>query len=252
MNEKEWKLFNDLLLEVYYSKDIQTFGKKCLSLIKLFISYDQGHFVVLDVNGKINESASVFENVDDQRREEYVKHYFDADYLTYLYSFSKTMCYRDTDILSDENRMNSEMYINFIKPQNLDLGCGMIIMQDGKVRALFNLLRNTGKPDVSNHEMEILEIFKLHFEKNILYYVDLPSEDLRIKRKKQIADKIHLSEREQEIVELIIEGYSNNEVSKRLHITTATVKKHLSNIYEKTGVNRRIQLVNLWNTQNEN
>ena len=52
-----------------------------------------------------------------------------------------------------------------------------------------------------------------------------------------------LSKREVEILRLIGEGLSNQEISDRLVITLHTVKKHSSNIFEKLGVNSRTQAV---------
>jgi LuxR family maltose regulon positive regulatory protein len=52
-----------------------------------------------------------------------------------------------------------------------------------------------------------------------------------------------LSEREVEVLELIAEGYSNQEIATRLHISLSTVKGHTSNIYGKLAVNKRTQAV---------
>ena len=29
MTEKEWRMFNDILLEIYYAGNLKNFGKKC-------------------------------------------------------------------------------------------------------------------------------------------------------------------------------------------------------------------------------
>ncbi len=52
-----------------------------------------------------------------------------------------------------------------------------------------------------------------------------------------------LSDREVEVLELIAEGFSNQEIATRLHISLSTVKGHTSNIYGKLSVNKRTQAV---------
>ena len=51
------------------------------------------------------------------------------------------------------------------------------------------------------------------------------------------------SKRELEILRLIGEGCTNQEIAERLVITLHTVKKHSSNIYSKLGVRSRTQAV---------
>lgn len=50
-----------------------------------------------------------------------------------------------------------------------------------------------------------------------------------------------LTRREAEILALIAEGLSNPEISRALHISTATVKTHINNLFAKTGVRDRAQ-----------
>ena len=52
-----------------------------------------------------------------------------------------------------------------------------------------------------------------------------------------------LSEREVEVLQLLADGLSNQEVAQRLFITVRTVKWHNSNIYGKLGVRSRTQAV---------
>jgi LuxR family maltose regulon positive regulatory protein len=50
-----------------------------------------------------------------------------------------------------------------------------------------------------------------------------------------------LSERELEVLGLVVQGLSNREIAERLFITVGTVKTHVHNILGKLGVQRRIQ-----------
>lgn len=52
-----------------------------------------------------------------------------------------------------------------------------------------------------------------------------------------------LTEREIEVGKLLYEGLSNAEISKKLFVSTGTVKVHVHHIYEKFGVNSRYHLM---------
>ncbi|WSV41665.1 response regulator transcription factor [Streptomyces sp. NBC_01077] len=52
-----------------------------------------------------------------------------------------------------------------------------------------------------------------------------------------------LTERETEVLVLVADGLSNQEIAGRLRISTATVKTHINNLFAKTGVRDRAQAV---------
>jgi DNA-binding NarL/FixJ family response regulator len=52
-----------------------------------------------------------------------------------------------------------------------------------------------------------------------------------------------LTERELEILQLMAKGAANKEISRELSISESTVKTHISNIFQKLGVNDRTEAV---------
>ncbi len=61
----------------------------------------------------------------------------------------------------------------------------------------------------------------------------------------QILKEYGISEREGEIIALLVEGLSNQQIAKQLYISPNTVKTHIKNIYAKVDVNNRLQLFSL-------
>jgi len=51
----------------------------------------------------------------------------------------------------------------------------------------------------------------------------------------------HLTKREVEILKLVAEGLTNEEIGKRIFISEKTVKTHLTNIFDKLKVNNRFK-----------
>lgn len=52
-----------------------------------------------------------------------------------------------------------------------------------------------------------------------------------------------LTDREMEVLHLVAEGYSNQEIAKQLFISTKTVQTHRRNIMDKLGFHDRVDLV---------
>ncbi len=55
-----------------------------------------------------------------------------------------------------------------------------------------------------------------------------------------------LTQRETEIVRLIAEGLSNQQIAERLFLSNGTVRNHISTILEKTGLEHRTQIAVMW------
>jgi DNA-binding NarL/FixJ family response regulator len=55
-------------------------------------------------------------------------------------------------------------------------------------------------------------------------------------------DKYTITNRERDVLKLVLVGKSNNQIAEELYISINTVKKHLSHIYRKMNVKSRTEL----------
>lgn len=76
------------------------------------------------------------------------------------------------------------------------------------------------------------------------YDVGLPQDQLeKLFTQKRTKNNDILSKREQEIVRLIILGYTNQEIANQLYISVKTVENHKSNIMQKLELKSKADLV---------
>jgi NarL family two-component system response regulator LiaR len=136
-----------------------------------------------------------------------------------------------------------------IKKQKPDILCMVCSFYDEN-EFVFNALRNGASGYILKDSMpgEIIESLKeLHkggapmsryIAKKVISTFQSKPEQPRLSE---------LSERENEILQLLATGLAVKEVSAQLFISTHTVTKHLKNIYTKLHVNNRIEAVNRLN-----
>ncbi len=66
--------------------------------------------------------------------------------------------------------------------------------------------------------------------------------ELRSLVKDESTERWNLTRRELEVVGLIVKGCSNREIAQQFNLSEETVKRHLSNTFEKLGISTRLEL----------
>ena len=97
------------------------------------------------------------------------------------------------------------------------------------------------------------KVFKKEFINNLSRLIDKPKQYQfsQIKRGEKNKNydlsslKKILTRKEVEIINMVLKGNMNKEISTELNISIGTVKRHMSNIYKKLYVQNRVGLVNI-------
>lgn len=239
LRESEWLTINTILLELYKVESQNAFMDKVMKVFRMLVPYTKGYFVILDEEGQIDREHMAFVEIDDRK---YVDRFFEKDYLQYVFdAASETCTYRDTDILEERIRVKTEVYTEFLKPNDIPYGAGILFMREGRVEGIMNLFRSSRLGDFTDKDIFILETLKHHIFSRLLSLQKQDSLQVQPPQKRNLP----LTEREWEVSRLILEGADNEEIGRRLSISISTVKKHVNNIYGKTGVKNRVQLARL-------
>ncbi len=248
ISETEWNIINNILLELYTIDSLEVLSQKLMKVIRMLIPYTKGYFILLDEEQNIREKESYFTGFNTKAERLYMNKYYNDDYIRYLYDIkSETNVYRDTNILESAIREKTDFYVNFLKPEDIVFGCGILIIKNGRVIGIFNLFRNEPLKDFTDKELKILDILKKHLENMIYNVTQLSRAKISVnKNLNAFAAAFYLTDRESEVLSLINKGYSNQKIADELAISLSTVKKHVYNLFGKTGVANRSQLISLF------
>jgi len=92
--------------------------------------------------------------------------------------------------------------------------------------------------------LHLIPVFFLNLYLDKTHQTEEGAEDFE-SRLAGFVEKHEISKREKEVVRLICQGHSNQEISESLFISLQTVKDHTHRIFVKTGVRNRVQLTNM-------
>ncbi len=67
-------------------------------------------------------------------------------------------------------------------------------------------------------------------------------DELKAQTREATPEEWNLTRRELEVVGLIVRGCSNRDIAGQFNLSEETVKRHLSNIFEKLGISTRLEL----------
>lgn len=121
------------------------------------------------------------------------------------------------------------------------------------VKADWKLVKTSNRPDSSDSSsinqaiINVTHQFAELFQYDSLFQANGSNDDTTIAIRaiepecRQSFMTEPLSERELEVLQLIVEGFKNDEIAKALYISTGTVKSHVRNILKKLCAKDRTQ-----------
>ncbi|MCR8921619.1 helix-turn-helix transcriptional regulator [Dasania sp. GY-MA-18] len=143
--------------------------------------------------------------------------------------------------LSEQQLYRSEYYQQFMAPNQQRYVADILLRQQQRIIAVISVIRSPAASDFNPQELALLNKLQPFFE-YALNAVYLPK---RVAERQSLQEKYQLTEREVDVLELIIAGLSNKLIARELMVELATIKTHLIHIYKKTAVATRSELLAL-------
>lgn len=241
---KEWMSINRIIYKIYGDVNLNKMRTDFLENLNMYIDFDGAYFYLAKDDNELlfNSPASYRCHARDEIDFTYVPE------IAQIIKNRKTMVFRETDIIHRNQWVDSMDYKLNYKPYNWCYGMRLVIAMDNKVLGILTLFRGIGKKNFDINEVLFLDIFKEHLALRL---------DLEINQKKKIdamnsleydkvAKKYELTRKERVVLEMLSKGEASEQISSELDVSLNTVKKHTVNIYRKLGINKRIQLIQMF------
>lgn len=237
----DWLVLNNIIYKIYTTEDFDLMRQSFIEQIKLMLDFDSADFFLADKNN----NYALFKPVVYKCSKHFCLDYDKQDYSGAMMRSGKSMVYRETDIISDEHRVNTDYYKNVHVPNGWHYSLQMVLAYNGEFMGVLTLYRTIGKDNFKYDDIFLMDMLKEH----LAYRLHKERGETEKSGGKifidEAAEKFSLTKRETEILKMLFEGYENDEISKMLVITVNTLKKHILNIYKKMGINNRVQIFKL-------
>lgn len=146
---------------------------------------------------------------------------------------------RATDVLSHELLKKTEFFNDFLARDGLHWGVNLYAWDGPQNIGDIRLWRDRKQQDFSTDEMELLDLIRPAF----LSALRRCRQRQKPTNVVQTLAPLKLSEREIDVARLMSCGLTDKEISRRLGISLATVRTHISHAFRKQGVDNRMKLI---------
>lgn len=243
LSKKELFLLNAFLLDIGQLTDISGFCNYFLRLIKKIIPYDNAHFIFFDRENSI-VPLSFRINICEKTNNQYIQYYNKIDDF-FARSFNTFGPKRSTDIMNYREWQNTEYFIDFHKKNHYHYVLILDIHYKDQLISTLSLSRERKSVDFTDKELIYLKLMEPHIANHLQKLIII--KNLKNKKISEVINNsirlYHFSNREIDIINCVLKGYSNAEIADLLFISTETVKKHLNNVYKKCDTKNRMDLM---------
>ncbi|GAB2595262.1 helix-turn-helix transcriptional regulator [Nitrincola alkalisediminis] len=226
------------------------FIDQVIDLLKISTSFDDHVVLTYHPDMKPLVLHSSFANQDLHVWDKYIQ----GAYLLspfYEYAISGNEGLVSLKEIAPDDFYDSAYYEDYFSPSHLVDEVCITIQSDQGYCHLISLGRTSKLPKFNRRVFEtlkpiakiIIHAFKFHSRERDIIPADRVMSHQSVKQKLRSFGEDKLTAREQEVLQLLIRGYSSKESAKKLEISYETDRVHRKNIYAKLGMSSQKELL---------
>ena len=238
METNDWIMLNNIIYKIYTTENFDDMRYEILDQLKMVLDFDSADFYMASrEEGKLLCNPVTY-NCDMDLSEMYE----DLDYSRGIVSSGKMLIYRETDIISDEARVQTDYYQKVYKPNNWHYALQMVIARNKKFLGAITFYRTIGKENFLYDDIFVLDMLKDHLAYRLEQFYKSEETGMDKITVTEAVVKYDLTKREHMILKQLMSGKDHAQICEELVISSNTLKKHILNIYRKMGIKNRVQL----------
>lgn len=243
ITSNEWLLINDIILDIYHSDDDKEMRKRFLRKIRFLIPYSKANFFLASSDDEHYIQDPVNMGFDEGYLHDYFGELEKHDFMNWIYASAQNNVYLLTELLPAEELNKSLYFRRYFIPNNIEYAAIISLSYQGTHLGVLTLFRAKESSDFSDRDKQILSLLKDHLASYLYRRSSVaPSHRIEPKALRKISLSYGLTPREIEILSLLIGGENVDTICRQLFISNNTLRKHLSNLYKKFGINKRSEL----------
>lgn len=255
LSDSEWLCLNDLVLSINSIENDREFRSVVLKKIRFLIPYESAAFMLTDLSKNLVSTPEEWRtsafldpigiDIPDGVLEKYTREYWQQDLIATRAGINQSTVLRESDLLLPED-LTSRYVTNYLQGRYV---VNISFFNSEGFLGSLNLNRRKNQTDFSDREVQILELIEPHITNRLSKWrvkADHSSSEM------VFANDYGISARESDVARCVMKGLDNASIAQELGISLSTVKKHLENLFRKTGVSSRTELMALLQRYTEN
>ncbi len=213
------------------------FQRESLNLVNSLFTLSSSAFFL--VGPDMSHRGIVLRNLGAEDERNYTRRFQKLDPLRpELFAHAADTVVSIDERMPEAELLSCEYYREFMQPLGHRYVADMFLRREGDVVAVLTMLRSELEGPYGVDELSQLRKLQPFFE-YALNTVYLPK---RIGQRRSAQERFGLTDREVDVMELIVAGANNKEIARELGLSLATVKTHIQHIFHKAEVSSRTAL----------
>ena len=251
MDNNTIQILNNTIYQIYNIDDFDSMKREILTSLRLLIPNKCASLLMARKDMKHSLTDPMCAPEKYKEMEERYMLYEDRDFSNWILHKNRTVILNVSTLMDESEREKTDVYINCFAPYGLHYSLDMTIAFRGELLGDLTLYRGKESENFNDEDEEIMKLLSDHL--NARFYANKYGsrilEKTGIGQLGDIINEYGLTKREAEVLHMILQSRNNKQICEELYISENTLKKHLHNLYEKTGVTGRVQLLGLTGKQ---